>query len=217
MKYGTVIFDLDGTLINTIPDIASIVNSVIADIGMAEKTESQIRAGVGFGIEHLLRALGVPEQWNSPLAMEVEGRYARLKESKAFLYPGVHGMITELAGAGIKMGILSNKPQRGLEMSVSDHLSFANFSSIRGSEIGRPAKPSPEILLRMLEEVEAAPESVLMVGDGEPDVLVSKAVGVDCLSVLWGFRTRKELEDSGACLFADTPGDVVSVILKGEQ
>lgn len=217
MKYRFVIFDLDGTLINSVPDIVSVVNSVIAQIGMTEKTEDQIQAGVGFGVKHLLRALGVPEQWNSPLAMEIEGEYARLKDSKAFLYPGVRKMITELAGAGIKVAVLSNKPQRGLEVSVSAHLSFADFTSIRGSEIGKPAKPSPDTLLKMLEELEAVPESVLMVGDGEPDVLVSKAAGVDCLSVLWGFRTREQLEDAGAELFADTPADIVSLVLKAGQ
>ncbi|MCD4708886.1 MAG: HAD family hydrolase [Candidatus Sabulitectum sp.] len=214
MKYDAVIFDLDGTLINSIPDIVSVVNSVIEQIGMTERTEDQVKTGVGFGVEHLLRTLGVPEQWNSPLAMEVEGLYARLKNSKAFLYPGVREMIAELTGAGIVMGILSNKPQRGLEISVANHLSFADFKSIRGSEIGRPAKPSPDTLLKMLEEQELSPRSVLMVGDGEPDVLVSRAAGVDCLSVLWGFRTRKQLEDAGADRFADTPADVVSVILK---
>lgn len=216
MKYNTVVFDLDGTLINTIPDIVTVVNSVIGQIGMTEKTEGQIRTGVGFGIEHLLRTLGVPEQWNSPLAFEVEGGYALLKDSKASVYSGVREMLEEISSSGIKMLVLSNKPQRGLEKSITEHLYFADFLAVRGSRVGTPAKPLPDVILEMLREFNISPESVLMVGDGEPDVLVSKAAGVDCLSVLWGFRTREELEEAGAELFAETPEDVVGFILQVE-
>ncbi|MCK5131803.1 MAG: HAD family hydrolase [Candidatus Sabulitectum sp.] len=217
MKYDTVIFDLDGTLVNTIPDIVTVVNSVIEQIGMTKKTEEQVSAGVGFGVEHLLRTLGVPEQLNSSLALEVEGGYASMKDSKAFVYPGVLKMIIDLSRAGIKLFVLSNKPQRGLEKSLSDHLAFAEFQSARGSQLGKPAKPLPDVLLRMLSEFNISPETVIMVGDGEPDVLVSKAAGVDCLSVLWGFRTRKALEAEGAKMFAETPADVVDLILPVEQ
>lgn len=216
MKYDTIIFDLDGTLINTIPDIVTVVNSVIGQIGMAVKTEAQVSACVGYGVEHLLRELGVPEEWNSRLALEVESGYALVRNSKASVYPLVREMLTELSQAGLKLMILSNKPQRGLDKSISDHLSFADILTWRGSQIGKPAKPAPETLLKMLIDFDIEAKAVLLVGDGEPDVLVSKAAGVDCLSVLWGFRTRKELEDAGAGMFAETPGDVVTHILTVE-
>jgi phosphoglycolate phosphatase len=214
MKYNSVVFDLDGTLLNTLPDIVLILNTVIEQIGMTEKTEAQIRAGVGFGVEHLLRYLGVPEQWNSALASEVEGRYARIKESRATLYPGVREMILELKTAGIKMGILSNKPQQGLEKTVSEHLAFAEFVSVRGSKPGKPSKANPDELIEMLRVFKTDRSSVLVAGDGEPDIQVSLAAGVDCVSVLWGFRTKDALEKSGACMFAETPRDVVRFILK---
>lgn len=216
MKYDSVIFDLDGTLINTIPDIVTVVNSVIEQIGMTKKTEEQVSAGVGFGVEHLLRTLGVPEHLNSDLALEVEGGYASMKYSKALVYHGIKEMIREISQAGIRMFVLSNKPQSGLEKSLSDHLAFANFLAARGSQPGKPAKSSPRTLLKMLREFDVSPETVLMVGDGEPDVIVSEAAGVDCLSVLWGFRTREEMEEAGAEMFAETPADV-SRILMTEQ
>ncbi|MCK5785390.1 MAG: HAD family hydrolase [Candidatus Sabulitectum sp.] len=216
MTYNTVIFDLDGTLINTIPDVVAVVNSVIEQIGMAARTEGQVSACVGYGVEHLLRELGVPEEWNSPLALEVESGYAVVRNSKASVYPGVREMLTELSQAGLNLLVLSNKPQRGLDRSISDHLSFADILMYRGSHMGKPAKPSPETLLEMLKDLDINPETVLMVGDGEPDVLVSKAAGVDCLSVLWGFRTREELEEAGARMFAEKPEDVLSHILVAE-
>ena len=86
-----------------------------------------------------------------------------------------------------------------------------------GSLPGSPAKPSPDTLLKMLAEFEIAPESCLMIGDGEADIQVSKAAGLDCLSVLWGFRNRDILEKTGAKLFAGTPRDVVSFVLQQEQ
>lgn len=217
MKYEAVIFDLDGTLINTIPDIVSVVNSVMDRIGLNERSEEQITAGVGFGVEQLLRTLGVPEHLNSSIALEVSKRYSVIEKSKSLIYPGVEKMIRKISQAGTKLFVLSNKPQKGLEKSVSDHLSPADFLSCRGSKPGEPAKPLPDTMLQMLHEFEIAPGSVLMVGDGEPDILVSKAAGVDCLSVLWGFRTRQILEAAGGEMFAEHPADVVSLVLKAEQ
>jgi len=216
MKYNTVVFDLDGTLLNTLPDIVLITNRVIEQIGMTERTEAQIKAAVGFGVEHLLRHLGVPEQWNSALAGEVDAGYARLRESRSFLYPGIREMIIELKRAGIKMGVLSNKPQRGLDNSVAKHLAFAEFASVRGSTPGRPSKADPEALLKMLLDLETDSRSTLVAGDGEPDVNVSRCAGIDCVSVLWGFRTRAVLEKAGACMFAEKPSDLVSLVLNGE-
>lgn len=216
-RYNSVIFDMDGTLVNTLPDIVAVVNSVIDQIGMSEKTEEQIRAGVGCGVEHLLSSIGVPSQWNSPLADEVAGRYAREKNSRAYVYQHVPEMLEELIRAGVKIGILSNKPEKGLEKTISDKFAGIAFSSVKGSSMGKPAKQTPELLSAMIEEMQVDRESVLLVGDGEPDIAVSKAAGVDCLSVLWGFRTREQLSDAGAVMFAETPRDVVNLIIQTEQ
>ncbi len=216
MRYEAVIFDLDGTLINTIPDIVSVVNSVMGRMGFEERSEEQIKAGVGFGVEHLLRTLGVPEHLNSSIALEVSEGYSVIDQSKSLIYPGVKKMIRKISQAGIKLFVLSNKPQMGLEKSVSDHLSPADFLSCRGSRPGEPAKPLPDTMLQMLREFEIKPGSALMVGDGEPDVLVSKAAGMDCLSVLWGFRTREILEAAGGEMFVEHPAEVLSLVLKAE-
>ncbi|MEA3266153.1 MAG: HAD family hydrolase [Candidatus Fermentibacteria bacterium] len=216
MRYDTVIFDLDGTLVNTIPDIVSVVNSVLSGAGLEERSEDSIRDGVGFGIESLLRTLGVPSGLIPAIAQEVTRGYTQTGRSKAFIYPGVKKMLTDISSADIRLFVLSNKPEEALAKSVSDHLSFADIVDFRGSMPGKPAKPLPDTLELIIQEFDLKKESLLMVGDGEPDIQVSKGVGIDCLSVLWGFRSRVELEAAGGKLFAETPGDVTKYILQGE-
>lgn len=194
-----------------------VVNSVLQKNGINGKTDEQIRLGVGFGVEYLLRSLSVPEHLNPKLSHQVSLGYSELENSKAYLYPGVREMINRISLFGVHILVLSNKPQKGLENSVATHLSFANFLDIKGSLPGSPAKPSPDTLLKMLNDLDIATESCLMIGDGEADVQVSRAVGIDCLSVLWGFRSRDTLEKTGAKLFAESPCDVVNFVLQREQ
>lgn len=217
MKYDTVIFDLDGTLVNTLPDIVSVVNSVMSRAGLEETSEDSIRAGVGFGVESLLRTLGVPSGLILSMALEVTRGYTQIGRSKAFIYPGVEKMLTDISSAGIRLFVLSNKPSESLAKSISDHLAFADIVDFRGSMPGKPAKPLPDTLELIIQEYDLKKESVLLVGDGEPDVQVSEGVGIDCLSVLWGFRSRIVLEAAGGKLFAETPGDVVRFVTQGEQ
>ncbi len=211
-----VVFDLDGTLVNTIPDITSTVNSVLHSHGFAEKSMSEVEAGVGFGVEHLLQTLGVPGKMNSRMVNEINRVYSEMKHSKSYLYSGIESLIKRVSKAGIMMFILSNKLQRSLEKSVSDHLCFAEFLSITGSQPGFPAKPSPVLLLGMLDRFNVPLDSALMVGDGEADIAVARAAGIPCVSVLWGFRSREALEVAGADLFAETPEDAAELIL-GEE
>lgn len=209
MKYDAVILDLDGTLINTLPDITDVVNSVIGNIGMSPCSEDRIRAAVGSGVEALLRKLGVPEQWNGPLAGEIASGYVRIKHSKAFVYPGVKEMLDRLFQGVDHVCVLSNKPMGGVLTSLKDHLPGYTFSRIGGSALGVPAKPCPDTMLEILGELGVEPARALMIGDGEHDCEVSMAAGTDHLGVLWGYRTRDILEGAGAENFAETPQDVL--------
>lgn len=217
MKYNSVIFDLDGTLLNTIPDIVPVVNSVISRIGLQEKSPEEVQAGIGYGVEHLLKTLGVPEQLIAAASLETGRGFASIQNSKAFIYPGVADMLQRISAEGVRMFVLSNKLQIGVDKSVSDHLKFAGFRASRGSLPGKPAKPSPDVLHEMLAEFSVSPENTLFVGDGEPDIMTSGAAGIVCMSVLWGFRTKVQLEAFGAELFAETPDDVVRFVLQQEQ
>lgn len=212
MRYDAVILDLDGTLLNTLPDIVRIVNSVIADIGMAQKTEDEIREAVGSGVEALLGRIGVPGQWISPLAGEIGSRYTTIRNSRAVVYPGIQKMLDALAANMKAVCVLSNKPVRGVYKSLEDHLGGYTFASVKGAMPGKPSKPAPDTLLEMLGEIGMEAGKALMVGDGVPDVTVAEASGTHHIGVLWGYRTRAELAGAGAVNFAETPGDVLRFI-----
>ncbi len=212
MRYDAVVLDLDGTLLNTLPDITRVVNEVISNIGMAPVSRERIRSLVGSGVEALLEGLGVPEQWNAPLSCEISSMYARLTDSEAELFPGVTPMLEALFEWGGPVCVLSNKTTAGVKKALSDHFPGYPFSAIRGSGPGRPAKPSPDVLLEMLGEVGSAPEKAVMAGDGEADVKVAAAAGTAHIACLWGYRSRDQLAAEGAGSFAESPGDVLRIM-----
>lgn len=214
MKYQAVFFDMDGTLLNSIADIESIVNSIMLKEGMTQKTTQQIRDSVGFGVEHLLRNCGVPEIDICRLSAVVAKEYSSISDSKATLFKGIKEMLFALESLGLQIFVLSNRPYDGLAKSISDHLSFFNFKSFQGSKLGKPAKPEPDVLLKMLSDFGISPESALMVGDGEPDIHAAEAAKVDSVAVLWGYRPKAALELAGATRFVKTPIEIVDYITR---
>ena len=211
MKYEALILDLDGTLINTLPDIVKVVNSVTGRMGMPPCSEEKIRSSVGNGVEALLRNIGVPEQWNRQLSYEVSAGYRHMSHSSAWVYTGVREMLDVLVKSSISVCILSNKPIGGVRRSLADHLPEYSFASIGGASSGLPAKPDPGMLLEMLKELRIHPEKALVIGDGEADVMTASAAGADHVAVLWGYRSRDELSAAGATTFAERPMDIVSL------
>jgi phosphoglycolate phosphatase len=210
MAYDAVVLDLDGTLLNTLPDITRIVNSVIEGIGMAPRGEEHIRKAVGSGVEAMLARLGVPGRWKAPLADEIGYRYANLKTSAASVYPGVGIMLDSMFRSGMPVCILSNKPSRAVLRSLEVHFPGRRFSAVRGALPGKPAKPGPDALLEILDEIGVEPPNALLAGDGEPDVGAAAAAGTGHIAVLWGYRDRSALERAGAVNFAETPWELLS-------
>lgn len=212
MKYDAVILDLDGTLLNTLPDITRVVNGVIADIGMAPVSRERIRSLVGSGVEALLEGLGVPEQWNAPLSEEISSRYARMNDPMSEVFPGVTRMLEVLFQGGAPVCVLSNKTTAGVKKALDHHFPEYPFTAFRGSAPGRPAKPSPDVLLEILGEAGVKPEEAVMAGDGETDVRVAAAAGTAHIACLWGYRSREVLAGEGADVFAESPLDVLRIL-----
>lgn len=195
MKYSLVIFDLDGTLLDTLEDLAAAANGALACHGFPSRDMDEIRRFVGNGVARLIRR-AVPEGTSDEICQSVladfRRRYARDLNVRTRPYPGVPELLKRLREASVPAAVNSNKPDAAVQA-----LCDAHFGSLITAALGeRPEiakKPAPDGALRLMRTVQAAAERTLYVGDGESDLLTAQNAGTDAAWVSWGFRTREEL------------------------
>lgn len=212
--YTHVIFDLDGTLLNTIDDLADAGNHVCAARGWPIHTVDAYKYMVGNGIPNLVRRFapeGTGEEELSAALAEFSAWYDLHKEDKTAPYPGIARAVELLKAAGVSVAVLSNKAHP-LAAPVVEHYFPGLFPLVQGALPGVPVKPDPTLLRRMLAELGAAPETTLFVGDSDVDILTGKNGGLAACGVLWGFRDRAELEGAGADLVINRPAQLVEVV-----
>lgn len=213
-KYDAVIFDLDGTLLNTLEDLKDSVNYSLKKYGMPERSYEEIRHFVGNGVRKLIER-AVPEKTESDV---LEKTFAAFKEyyvlhcnDKTNVYPGVIQLLIKLQEQDIKMAIVSNKLQSGVqslyELYFKDYLHTAI-----GAKEGIRKKPAPDTVLEALRKLNVSKEKAVYIGDSEVDIATAANVGMNCISVTWGFRSRQELIDAGATVFADCPEEILELI-----
>ena len=213
-KYQAVVFDLDGTLLNTLEDLQDSVNYGLRKYGMEERTLEQIRNSVGNGVQRLLE-LSVPEGTTQEMFEKV---FAAFKEyyaihcnDKTDLYPGIRNLLAELKEKGFQMAIVSNKLQEGVDALYEQY--FKNYITIAiGARDGIRKKPAPDTVMEALRVMELSKEQAVYVGDSEVDIATAANTGMDCITVAWGFRTRQEQLAAGAEVFADTPEEIVGLL-----
>lgn len=209
-KYETVIFDLDGTLLNTLEDLADAVNYALREMGMPERTLEEVRSFVGNGVRRLME-LSVPDGFDNPAFEET---FAKFREyygvhcnDKTRAYDGVLELIRELKKEGYALAIVSNK----LDSAVKE-LSEIYFEGIIkvaiGEKEGVAKKPAPDTVYAALRELGMPAETAVYVGDSEVDVMTAKNSKLPCISVLWGFRDEAFLRECGATQFAHTAEEV---------
>lgn len=213
-KYETVIFDLDGTLLNTLEDLADAVNYALRKMGMPERTLEEVRTFVGNGVRRLME-LSVPEGSNNPAFEET---FAKFREyygvhcnDKTKPYEGVLELIRELKKAGYALAIVSNK----LDSAVKElaEIYFEGIVKVAiGEKEGVAKKPAPDTVYEALRELNMPKETAVYVGDSEVDVMTAKNSGLPCISVLWGFRDEAFLRQNGATQFARTAEEVKSYL-----
>lgn len=185
-----VLFDLDGTLVDTLQDIAEAMNRVLADAGLELLPIEAYRDHVGWGARDLMRrALPAAEQARieEHLAAFRVHYYAKPLGSSA-LYPGIGELLDELERRAVPMGILTNKPEEPALKVVGALMGEVPFREVRGAREGVPPKPDPTALLEVAEVVGAPPEGCLYLGDTEVDVQAARAAGMTPIGVRWGFR-----------------------------
>ncbi len=216
MKYTHVIFDLDGTLLNTIDDLADAGNHVCGERGWPVHTVAEYKLMVGNGIPKLVERFAPPGTDGETLAAalaEFSTYYAAHSEDKTAPYPGVPEALAALKEAGVHMAVLSNKAD-AIAGPVVEHYFPGLFKAVQGALPGVPTKPDPTLLRRLMERLGASSESTLFVGDSGVDVQTGKNGGLAVCGVLWGFRDRAELETAGADRFASTAEELRQIILE---
>ncbi len=205
------VFDLDGTLINSLEDLAESTNRALAQNGFPQYPAQRYRTFVGDGVGMLVkRALGsaaTPENEEKILA-GFNREYAAHYADHTRPYPGIPGALLALAQKGVRCAVLSNKPDHFVKEIVARMFPGFSFAWVQGKAEGFARKPDPASLLHILQSLAAPKEGVLYIGDSNVDIETGKRAGVETCGVTWGFRGRAELEAAGASYVAQTPGEL---------
>lgn len=213
MNKKLVIFDLDGTLLDTIGDLAAAVNRALQRCGFPCHPQEAYRFFVGSGINKLFqRALPEEERTEENVARiraEFVPWYDLHNADLTKPYAGVSQLLDELGQRGVKMAIASNKYQSATEKLVAHYFPQVEFCAILGHREGKPVKPSPEIVEEILALSGIAANETLYVGDSDVDMLTATNAGVDALGVAWGFRPKEELVANGAKAIAEVAEDIL--------
>ncbi len=207
-----IIFDLDGTLLNTLDDLAVSANYALRQHGYPEHELNAYRYFVGNGITKLIeRAL--PEEARREdiilrLRKEFVTYYQRHKTDLSHPYPGITELLTQLRRQKICLAVASNKYQQGTRELI-DHFFERNlFSVVFGQRENIPVKPDPAIVFEILKQTGIKKSATLYVGDSGVDMQTARNSGLTSIGVTWGFRPRQELEENGACYLVDTPEEI---------
>lgn len=213
-KYDTVIFDMDGTLLNTLDDLWAAVNYALRETGMEERTLDEVRSFVGNGVEKLMRRSVSAECDEETFARAFKcfkEYYAKHNNDRTGAYEGVVELLRELKEEGFALAIVSNK----LDAAVKE-LSEVYFDGIVkvaiGDQPGLAKKPAPDMVEAALKELGKTKEHAVYVGDSDVDFMTAQNAGLPCISVLWGFRDKEFLISCGADCFAATPKDVKCLV-----
>lgn len=211
-----VIFDLDGTLLNTINDLGIATNYALHENGYPEHSLGAYPMFVGNGVTRLIeRAL--PEDARSPetvLALRDKFReyYDEHLADTTVPYPGIPEMLRDLRDMGVKMAVASNKYQRAVETLIGHFFPDIPWASVDGHKEGVPSKPDPSIVFDILGKVPTRKSKVLYVGDSGVDMETARRACVDSCGVTWGFRPVKELRDTHADNIANTPDEIITIV-----
>jgi phosphoglycolate phosphatase len=217
-QFQAVLFDLDGTLVDSLADLANATNHALASLGCPTHSRAAYRHFVGDGARTLCqRALPAdePELLEPALAL-MRAHYDAHRYDETRPYPGVPELIAALAERGYRLAVLSNKPDQFTQELVAHYFPAVPFAAIRGQLPGVPLKPDPAAALRMAQELGIPPDRWLYLGDTNTDMRTARAAGMHAVGVLWGFRDRAELEASGAHRLLAQPGDLLAW-LENEQ
>ena len=214
-RYKAAIFDLDGTLLDTLGDLADGVNEALSHFGYPLRTQEEVRRFVGNGV-HLLIARALPAGTEEARIGEVlayfKEYYAAHAQVKTAPYRGVCEMLASLGEAGVRVCVVSNK----FDAAVRELCAFYFGDAVAyaaGERVGTPKKPAPDGILAAMEAVGVDASDAVYIGDSEVDVQTAKNAGIAMISVLWGFRDREEMAAEGAVTFVASVEELSALLL----
>lgn len=214
MRYEAVIFDLDGTLLNTLDDLADSVNHALAACGYPARSREEVRQFVGNGVALLIHR-SVPE--GTPAGEEdrcldaFRAHYLTNMRHKTAPYPGISDLLDRLNAAGCAVAVVSNKFDRAVKELCADYFGRRVPVAIGESPSVRK-KPAPDTVFAALRELGLPASRAVYVGDSDVDIDTARSAGMDCISVSWGFRDVPFLKSHGASRIADSPEQLFELL-----
>jgi phosphoglycolate phosphatase len=207
MKYQLAIFDLDGTLLDTLGDLADSTNYIMRQYGYPERTITEVRSFVGNGIRKLLER-SAP---NGTSPEEIDRMFEMFKEyyrahcaDKTKPYDGIMELLHALKKKGVKLAVVSNKADYAVKALCEQYFP-GYFDEAVGERVGIARKPAPDTVHEVLKNLKIDKSQAVYIGDSEVDVETAKNAEMDCIAVDWGFRDKEVLENAGAEIIVSTP------------
>lgn len=208
MTYKTYLFDMDGTLLDTLDDLTAAVNHTLAQYGYPRRTREEVRQGLGNGAVKLIAAL-LPEGEDTPDFDAIMRDYKAWYQAHTCVltrpYPGVPELLERLTRQGCRVAIVSNKPH-GAACELAEKF-FPGVPTF-GESPATPRKPAPDMVFHALASLGAEKDTAVYVGDSEVDVQTARNAGLPLIAVSWGFRGRKALAEAGAATIVDAAAEI---------
>lgn len=210
-----MIFDLDGTLLNTLGDLTEAVNFALSGLSLPNRTIDEVRAFIGNGVPTLVRR-ALPENSGSDtferaLKLFTEWYMHHICD-KTVSFDGIPELLRLFRSKGYKIAIVSNKKHEATQL-VCEKLLCGLYDYAAGAKNEKERKPSPDMVLKAMELLGCEKDSAVYIGDSDVDVETARNAGIDCISVLWGYRSKEELLESGGKIFAKDVPSLAEIVL----
>ncbi len=214
MKYNTIIFDLDGTLLNTLDDIADSINIMLAGEGYPARSREDVREFIGNGAKNLVRK-ALPETASEEAVARCLAVYRKIYLDNMFQktgpYEGIDHTLKELKSLGVKIGVVSNKPHDATR-EMCEFYFGGILDAVIGDNPERKKKPAPDNIFEILKLLGSDKAKTLYVGDSDVDMETAKNSGLDCAGVTWGYRSEETLTEHGADYIVENPSQLIRLI-----
>ena len=217
MPAQAVLFDLDGTLLDTLADIAGAANAALALEALPEHPPTTYRQFIGDGVAMLFRRALPPDQDHPDARIDrcvthFHATYATTWNALTTPYPGVADLLDALAARHLPLAILSNKPDEFTQLCTREFLSGWTWAKVVGQRDGIPRKPDPTAALAIARDLGIDPAAIVYVGDSSVDMRTARAAGMRPIGVSWGFRSVEELRATGADAIIDHPAELLALL-----